>query len=77
MIDKFKVAVGEEAADNWPICWTGQGQDGKHYNVATNQIHASELHQFSQGAAADAALIARLLNWYYANQEEAERIIAS
>ncbi len=70
----FIVAVNEETANNWPICWTGQDNDGKHYNVTTNQVPASQLYQYSQGAASDAELIASLLNWYYSTDKAAEMI---
>ena len=65
MTIKFKAASGKNAGENWPICWTGQDELGKHWSVTTNQIHGSELSTVSQGAAGDAELIARLLNWYY------------
>ena len=63
---KFITAKNGDAANNWPICWTGQDNSGDHWNVTTNNIPASQLHTLTAGAQADAELIARLLNEYYA-----------
>ena len=69
----FIAAPTESAFESWPICWTGTENDGVHW-VTTSRVHASELYQYSGGAKADAELIARLLNWYY-NDENAETIL--
>lgn len=73
MIEKFKKAKNEESGDNWLICWTGQDAEGNHFNVTTNCVHGSSLHNYTHGAEGDAELIARLLNWYYNDQDAAEQ----
>lgn len=73
-MDKFKATANDDG-ENWLICWTGRDQDGNHYNVTTDHVHASELYQFSRGAKGDAELIARLLSWYY-RTDNAEEIIS-
>ncbi len=65
-MSKFKVA--NNGGDDWLICWTGQDEKGVHWNVTTNQVHASEFFQFSKGAEEDARLIARLLDMHYTGQ---------
>lgn len=75
MIAKFRKAKNEEAGDNWLICWTGKDNQGVHFNVTTDHVHASELHEYSRGAEGDADLIARLLNWYYSDQDVAEQCV--
>ena len=72
--DDFIAVPAEAASDNWLICSTGRDFGGKDWFVTTNHIHASDLNLYSQGAKADAELIARLLNWYY-NNENAESIL--
>ena len=69
----FIAAPTETAFENWPICWTGTEDDGIHW-VTTSRVRASMLHNYSGGAKSDAELIARLLNWYY-NNENAESIL--
>jgi uncharacterized protein (DUF427 family) len=69
----FIAASGQDAANNWLICWTGQDDSGAHWNVTTNDIRASDLAAFSHGPQADAELIARLLSWYYTDTVEAEQ----
>jgi hypothetical protein len=76
VIEKFKMAKNEESGDNWLICWTGQDAQGNHFNVTTNFIRASSLYNYTRGAEDDAKLIARLLNWYYADQNAAEQTLA-
>ena len=75
MIQKFKAAKNEEAADDWLTCWTGQDNDGNHFNVTTNGVHGSDLSLYTRGAEGDAELIARLLNWYYADQDAADEVL--
>ena len=65
----FKVATEEEAGQNWVIALTGGDWDGHSYEVQTDHVHASELHQYSGGAKSDAEIIAALLNEYYNNPE--------
>ena len=62
------------ASDNWLICSTGVEMTGIEWFVTTHNIHASDLNLYSQGAKADAELIARLLSWYY-NDENAETFL--
>lgn len=64
-MDIFKVDTIENSGDNWLIADFGVDQDGKHYILTTNQVHASELHQYSGGAKADAELVCKLLNGGY------------
>jgi hypothetical protein len=75
MIEKFKKATNEEAGDNWLICWTGSDDKGNGFNVTTDCVHASELHEYTRGAEGDADLIARLLNWYYFDPDAAEQCL--
>lgn len=75
MTQNFKTAKNEEAADNWPICWTGQDRDNNHWNVTTNGVQGSLLNLYSRGADGDAELIARLLNWYYTDQDAADEVL--
>ena len=66
MKDIFRVAKGgNDAGEDWLICYTGTDENGVNYYVVTNQIHASELHNISSGPKADAELIASLLNKKY------------
>jgi len=65
-MSNFKVS--NNGGDDWLICWTGQDEKGVHWNVTTNQVHASELFQFSKGAEEDARLIAKLLDMHYTGQ---------
>jgi len=71
----FRMAKNEESGDNWLICWTGQGAQGNHFNVTTNQVHASQLYDYTKGAEGDAELIAKLLDWYYMNPEYADGLL--
>lgn len=71
-MSKFKVA--NNGGDDWLICWTGQDEDGVHWNVTTDQVRASEYFQFSNGAEEDARLIADLLNKHYSNEKPTEAI---
>ena len=66
MSNNFKVS--NNGGDDWLICWTGQDEKGVHWNVTTDQVHASQLHQFSKGAEEDARLIAKLLDMHYTGQ---------
>lgn len=75
MIEKFRKAKNSESGDNWPICWVGQDAQGNHFHVTTNQVHASQLSDYSRGAEGDADLIAKLLNWYYTDQNAAEQCL--
>ena len=75
MIEKFRKATNEEAGDNWLICWTGSDAQGNGFNVTTDHVHASELHEYTRGAEGDANLIARLLNWYYSDPNAAEQCL--
>jgi hypothetical protein len=68
MKNYFKVS--NNGADDWLICWTGQDNNGTNWNVTTNQIHASELYDFSKGAEEDAKLIAELLNKHYSGDAD-------
>lgn len=52
--------------DNWMIADFGVDQDGEHYILTTNFIHASELHEFSKGPKQDAEFVCELLNTAYA-----------
>jgi len=72
MSKNFKVS--NNGGDDWLICWTGQDEKGVHWNVTTNQVHASELFQFSKGAEEDARLIADLLNKHYSNEKPTESL---
>lgn len=72
MSEKF-IVDKSNSGDNWLICWTGQDAQGNHFNVTTNNVHASSLHNYTRGADGDAELIARLLNWYYSDQNAAEQ----
>lgn len=65
----FRITKNDEG-DNWPIAWTGQDNDGNNYQVTTNNVHASELSEFTLGAEGDARLIAQLLNEYYAEHPQ-------
>lgn len=71
-MSNFKVS--NNGGDDWLICWTGQDENGIHWNVTTNQVHASELFQFSKGAEEDARLIADLLNKYYSTEKPTESL---
>ena len=50
--------------DNWLLAF-GAELDGKSYSLTTDHVHASELHDVSEGAKGDCELVANLLNWYY------------
>ena len=71
-MSNFKVS--NSGGDDWLICWTGQDEKGVHWNVTTNQVHASELFQFSKGAEEDARLIADLLNKHYSSEKPTEAL---
>jgi len=74
----FIAVPSESAMNNWPIAWwAGQADDGQHWAVTTNGVNASAIVHYSEGAKADAELIARLLNWYHNNREEAEKVLVS
>lgn len=66
MSNNFKVS--NNGGDDWLICWTGQDEKGVHWNVTTDQVHASQLFEFSKGAEEDARLIAKLLDMHYTGQ---------
>jgi len=61
----FKTDVIENVGDNWFIADLGVDQDGKHYILTTDYVHASELGLFSGGPKFDGELICHLLNNYY------------
>ncbi len=65
-MDKFRVArTGDEACENWLICF-GTDNDDRDYYITTNQVPGSELHTVSGGARIDAELVCRLLNEHFA-----------
>ena len=71
----FIAVRSDRAYDNWFICSTGTDRnDGADWFVTTNNIHGSDLPNYSRGAMADAFLIARLLNWYH-NNKNAETVL--
>ena len=57
----------ENSGVNWMIAEFGE-DDGKQYILTTSNIHASEFHNYSNGAKADAELVAKLLNAHHNNQ---------
>ena len=58
----FKVDTIDNIGDNWMIADFGVDQDGKHYILTTDHVHASELHQYSDGPKNDAEMVCKLLN---------------
>lgn len=66
----FKVDVIGNVGDNWLIADFGMDQDGKHYILVTDRIHASDLHMVSGGAKEDAERVCALLNEYTAYPSE-------
>jgi len=59
------VATSDKAAENWIIASFGMDQDGKEYFVTSYYMKADEIAQYSDGAKADAELVAKLLNLYF------------
>ncbi len=74
MSDELFIA-SEDGGENWLIAWTGCDTALRHWNVTTNRIHGSELYKFTRGPEEDARLIAKLLNWYYADPKKADTIL--
>ena len=64
----FMADTTENIGDNWMIAEFGEDEDGKQHILTTSNVHASELHNYSDGAKADAELVAKLLNAYHNNQ---------
>ena len=62
---KFIAATSDKAAENWIIASFGMDEDGKEYFVTSYYLKADEVAQYSDGAKADAELVARLLNLYF------------
>ena len=65
MQEIFKVDVIENVGENWLIADFGKDEDGKHYILTTNYIHASELMLYSMGAKEDCRLVSQLLNKHF------------
>lgn len=66
----FFIATKNDDGANWPIAWFGQDENGDHWSLNTDNVHASELDQYSCGAQGDAELVAELLNKYYAERQK-------
>ena len=64
----YKVDTIENAGDHWLIADFGNDEDGKHYILTTNYVHASELYGFSKGPKQDADFVCALLNQAYARE---------
>ena len=62
---KFIAATSDKAAENWIIASFGMDEDGKEYFVTSYYLKADEVAQYSDGAKADAELVAKLLNLYF------------
>ena len=62
---KFVAATGDNAAENWIIASFGMDQDGKEYFVTSYYMKSDEIACYSEGAKADAELVAKLLNLYF------------
>ena len=62
---KFVAATGDNAAENWIIASFGMDEDGKEYFVTSYYMKSDEIAQYSDGAKADAELVAKLLNLYF------------
>ena len=62
---KFIAVASDKAAENWIIASFGMDEDGKEYFVTSYYLKADEVAQYSDGAKADAELVARLLNLYF------------
>lgn len=60
----FKVDTIENIGDNWPIADFGVDEDGTHYILTTNHIHASELYKLGM-VKEQVELVCLLLNEYY------------
>lgn len=75
MTQKLFKAAGNNAGDDWLLCWTGQDNKGEHWNVVTDHMHGSKAIEYLQGAKQDAELIARLMNWYYSDEDAAREVL--
>ena len=62
---KFVAATGDNAAENWIIASFGMDEDGKEYFVTSYYMKSDEIACYSEGAKADAELVAKLLNLYF------------
>jgi len=63
----FKVDRIENRGINWFVADFGEDGDGKHYILTSNNMHADEFSCYSEGAKADAELVAKLLNCHFNN----------
>ena len=63
-MDIFKVDILENFGNNWMIADFGEDDDGNHYILTTNQVHASELHKLGT-VKEQVELVCLLLNEYY------------
>jgi hypothetical protein len=63
-MDIFKVDTIENVGDNWLIADFGVDEDGKHYILTTNRVHASEAYQLGT-VKEQIELVCLLLNEYY------------
>ena len=61
----FKVDVIKNIGDNWLIADFGADEDGEHYILTTDRVHASESDEVMLGAKEDAELVCRLLKEHY------------
>jgi len=61
----FKADVMKNVGENWMVADFGVGEDGEHHILTTNQVHASEYCDVSDGVKADCELVAKLLNAYH------------
>ena len=56
---KFVAVASDKAAENWIIASFGMDEDGKEYFVTSYYMKADEVAQYSDGAKADAELVAK------------------
>ena len=63
-MDIFKIDILENCGNNWMIADFGEDDDGNHYILTTNQVHASELHKLGT-VKEQVELTCLLLNEYY------------
>ena len=73
-MEYFKVNTIENLGDDWLMADFGTDQDGKHYIVTTNHIHASDTADILRGAKEDAELVCRLLNEHFSRLAEKEKL---
>ena len=67
----FKVAVDEEAGDDWMVALFGRDNDAHDYAVVTNGVKASVMADHDNvflGAKADSELVAELLNKWHSSR---------